>query len=236
MAYGTAPRLVNGKWTTRTGRVLSAKGQTYWSNLHAQGRTDGQGHISYVSTAKAEQSTAPPKKPSFDTMVAAKKGDKQAQRQIDIYFAHRAAVNNNGFDSKAHLTTSDEATLASLGPAGTWGGKLLGGLAKDVTGAPAGVYFLGRHPIRGGQGILNSYKQMYTHPGRMLLQHPDQFALNLLPAYGAAGKAVVAADAARATEGGLLAKAAAASKATPTKPWPVRADGTTANDPVRDQA
>ena len=30
--------------------------------------------------------------------------------------------------------------------------------------------------------------------------------------------------------------AAAASKATPTKPWPVRADGTTANDPVRDQA
>lgn len=44
MAYGTAPRKVNGVWTTAQGRRLNAAGQRYWQQKHDQGFVDDTGH------------------------------------------------------------------------------------------------------------------------------------------------------------------------------------------------
>lgn len=83
MAYGTAPRKVGGVWVTRSGRRLSNAGQSYWNKLHAQGRTDGNGHM--VQHATATQSSAPVKKPTFADLVKVKEGDKQAIAKAKLY-------------------------------------------------------------------------------------------------------------------------------------------------------
>ncbi|HXK19906.1 MAG TPA: hypothetical protein VNG33_18980, partial [Polyangiaceae bacterium] len=126
MALGTAPRLVNGKWVTRTGRTLSAKGQTYWSNLHAQGRTDGQGHIQRF--AKAEQATAPPKKPSFDTLLAASKGDQQARAQVRIYSQSKRARQQ----AKADVQAATDRQFASAIPLAARANKTVNPVAGAV--------------------------------------------------------------------------------------------------------
>lgn len=67
MAHGTAPRKVAGVWVTRSGRRLSKAGQTYWDRAHAEGRTDGNGHmvkagVGGEASAKAKPTPAKPTK------------------------------------------------------------------------------------------------------------------------------------------------------------------------------
>jgi hypothetical protein len=119
---GTAPRKVNGVWVTRTGRRLSAAGQRYWENQARLGITDTRGHIDRAKIAeraaarqpKATQPAAPPKKPSFDTVVAARKGDREAQRQIAIYAKSRRATAQAKADVQA---LQDQRTFGAAMPA-----------------------------------------------------------------------------------------------------------------------
>lgn len=241
MATGTAPRKVNGVWVTRKGRKLSDAGQTYWNAKLASGQADGKGGYKKSGIGGGASVTTKKPAPAGDIGASSsatgrvKKSVKTPGSTPNVRYTPQlakaaAAIRRDQALGKINVTEAQDR-LAKLNVyggrklskaeryptphgVGGWTAKLIGGLAQDTVGLPAGTYFLARHPKKGGKAILDSYKQMAEHPGRMFKEHPDQFLLNLLPAYGAAGKAVVAADAARAAEGGLLAKAAAAGKAS----------------------
>lgn len=86
---GSAPRRVSpNKWVTAKGRELSRGGSRYWESRYHMGLADGRGHVKKPEP-KFEPNIAPPHKPSFETIVASKKGDKQATRQVRRYSEHQ---------------------------------------------------------------------------------------------------------------------------------------------------
>lgn len=95
-SFGTAPRKVNGTWQTSAGRALSAAGQKYWEGLYRTGRTDAMGHMSagkYIANPQTiAPASAPLKKPGFDTILKARKGDHNALAQVKAYTRHQGAV------------------------------------------------------------------------------------------------------------------------------------------------
>lgn len=109
MALGTAPRRVSpGVWKTRKGKTLAPAQAVVWEGYYRAGRTDGSGHMRQpsvvvqqprVARAAAPKPSGPrleagqpePKKPGFETVVRAKKGDQQALAQIKAYQRHRQA-------------------------------------------------------------------------------------------------------------------------------------------------
>ena len=124
MAYGTAPRKVNGIWVTRTGRRLTTAGQAYWNHLHTQGITDGSGHIDHKqaqivasatvgSKQKAKQPVAPTKAPPPETFIRAGIGDAKAKRQVQLYKQSKQATAS----AKRDVTAATDARFAGVIPA-----------------------------------------------------------------------------------------------------------------------
>jgi len=138
-ALGTAPARVRGQWVTQKGRVLTPAGQAYWEGLLKQGRTDGRGHmfdaeapaatsrpagmsdatwrtiqLSHMPGASAATVAAPPpKKPSFNTALAAAKGDKVAQQKVKAWERHQKAVKAGEQQASDVLDTTLFDTAAS---------------------------------------------------------------------------------------------------------------------------
>lgn len=118
MAFGTAPRRVApGVWKTRTGRTLTPAGGAYWERKYRTGQTDGQGHITTPpQTPHLEAGGAPPrlKRPGFNTVLAASRGDSKALKMLVAYQEQTQGTQQRQFvTSHGGLSPEDVSQLQS---------------------------------------------------------------------------------------------------------------------------
>jgi hypothetical protein len=210
MAYGTAPRLVNGRWVTRKGRRLSQAGQAYWDRKKAQGVTDGQGHVNRRQTSSGIGATssakARPEQPTVKPLTS------RQNREQRYYTKHANQPGAGG-----------EQMQASLAPHSPWSQKLIYGLGEAIVGTPAGAVETVKHPVRVAKAIGKSYGETIHHPVRQIKKDPSTFLLNILPAYGAAGKVGIVGKV--AAKEGAVAGAKALVKPSPVIPREVEHGG-----------
>jgi hypothetical protein len=168
MAYGTgtAPRLVKGIWTTRTGRRLTPDGQAYWHRQLALGVTDGRGHTvtsSLVRGAAARQPATPrleavqsKPKPDSPATLAKRRAEviaSQALKKLgpDIAASRRAAPGPavSGYHLLSATLGRDLAGLTpgTLTASGHRPGYSKRGVALDL---------LGFSPYGRGRAVLNA--------------------------------------------------------------------------------
>lgn len=189
--------------------------------------------------------SAKEKKPGFSEFVKASHGDKQAAAQVKTYYSHERqrkqakaqsekATDKALFGAAAPAVRKSAAATPSAGKVGKHVAKgfatdirdtvsgLLPGTAEIAKGAGEDVYAAGRHKDlsfkhtrKNAVAMAKGYKQALSDP----YNHPGNFALALLPGYGAAGKVALGVDTARAAEGGTLARLGAGAKAA-VKPTP----------------
>ncbi len=156
---GTAPhRISPGVWVTRTGRPLTAAGARYWENFFRSGHTDGRGHLRTPSLMLAPppmpktptvKPTATYHKPGFETIVAARAGDRRARQAIKNYGLHRRAVSQ----AEAQAEQMLDAQFGSAIPLARQAHKVVNPVAGSIIEAlspyTAGVEAI--HQARKGQ-------------------------------------------------------------------------------------
>ena len=192
MAYGTAPRLVNGRWVTRTGRILTPAGQAYWTNLHRQGRTDGQGHINRPTVKPPRAgiggstgATVPVEQPTVKPITA-------SQAKTNASPAHQKAV-KKFYKGKHGKLEPKYATF--LGPVDKISSQFVEDIGQTAINTPASIVYGAEHPVAAGKAAAKSFKESAQHP----LRHPGLTFLNLLGAKAAVGGAIGRTEAAVAT-------------------------------------
>lgn len=203
LALGTAPRRVGGVWRTSGGRVLTKPGQSYWENLYRTGRTDGMGHMRSAyrpepATPSLEPASPAPSEPSFETALAAARGDQQARQQVRAYGLHQQAQRT------AEQQTQNLQDLALFGQA-----------TPTVYRAAARTRL---NPV--AAGVINALspvdaaRSTYSEAKRGHLGAAGLSALGVLPfgkpvrALRAAEDAVTAARTAKVAEAGLSGRRA----------------------------
>lgn len=152
MAYGSAPRKVNGRWVTRRGRVLSAAGQRYWDNLHAQGRADAKGHYT-TGIGGSSNVTVPHSKPKPAEFKPLTSSDRAKQKASEDYYranpkalaAHQQALDAAHFGKQAKQAGFGPGVLDRAVSPLT---RPLSQIGESAMYSPAGVYQSGRAVVK----------------------------------------------------------------------------------------
>jgi hypothetical protein len=202
-ALGTAPRRVSpGIWRTRKGATLAPAQAKVWEGYYRSGRTDGRGRMTRQSVVQTKSvgrvlpqtpevragAPEPTKKPSFETVVRAKKGDKQALAEINRYQAVKES-------ERATAARREELTLGQTG-----GVEQLAARANKTINPVAGAILEALSPSTAAEEAVGAVRRGDV-PGAAVA------GLGILPfplGKGArAAKALKAEQAAAKTEGAL---------------------------------